>query len=68
MYLYLFYQNLSSKTEILSNDCELTENYIIFVFSYYHNNANESNPVSDSDLYVIEFDCILNEFVSFYYE
>jgi hypothetical protein len=57
-----------SKCEILSEDCELKNKRIVFVFEFYHNNANESNNQSDIDLYIIEFDCILNEFDSFYWE
>jgi hypothetical protein len=57
-----------SKCEVLTEDCELKEKRIVFAFLFNHNNANESNNQSDTELYVIEFDCILNEFDSFYWE
>jgi hypothetical protein len=53
------------KSDILIEDCELLENTITFVFLFDHDNANESDNQSDTDLYIIEFDRILNEFISF---
>lgn len=63
-----FVNGVYSKCEILSEDCELKNKRIVFAFEFYRNNANESNNQSDVDLYIIEFDCILNEFDSFYWE
>lgn len=66
--IIIFINGDYSKSKILNEDCELNEKRIIFTFEYYLNNANESNNQSDSELYVIEFDRILNEFDSFYWE
>ncbi|MCK9417284.1 hypothetical protein M0Q97_11610 [Candidatus Dojkabacteria bacterium] len=57
-----------SECEILSEDCELKDNRIVFAFIFNYNNANESNNQSDTELYIIEFDCLLNEFDAFYWE
>lgn len=47
--------------EIMSEECELTNTEIIFVFGYDFNDANESDPRSATADYVFIYDRISSE-------
>ena len=57
--------NLFGEFSIMTNDCELNDNDILFVFTRYLNNANESDAQSDEDYVEIAFDRELEEFSHF---
>ena len=57
-----------SDFEIEPEECEITENFLIFSFGFSFNNSNESNNQSETANYSIRYDLELECFEELYYE
>ena len=54
--------------EIIQDECEITDDHVIFVYGLDFNDANESNPQSTTAECVIQYNRKLERFTSYDYE